>query len=131
MSDKEIVIPISKIKTKPDMEFENRFAKEVEFEINEIEDELNSAKNNLKVLKEGQIAVKFPKFIQLIATHEFEEIMDKHKNEDVIITSDLLVDLAGSSSLHEEVEDNRFTWIFLGIVLGLSVGAIIFLLLFK
>jgi hypothetical protein len=131
MSEKEIVIPISKIKTRPDLDFEKKFHKEVEFQVNEIEHDFEEARHNMKVLKEGQIAVKFPKFIQLIATHEFEEIIDKHKSEDVIISSDLLVDLAGSSTVNDEMPDNRFSFVFLGLILGLVIGAILFLFLIK
>lgn len=131
MSEKEIVIPISKIKTRSDLEFEKKFKNEVAFEINEIEHDFEEAKHNMKVLKEGQIAVKFPKFIQLIATHEFEEIIDKHKYEDVIISSDLLVDLAGSGAVNDEMPDNRFSFVFLGLILGLVIGAIFFLFLLK
>ncbi len=130
MSEKEIVIPISKVKTKHDLNFEKKYKKELDFEINEIVDEFEeNSVHNLKVSKEGQILVKFPKFVQLIATHEFEEIIEKHKNEDVIITSDLLVDLAGSTPMHEEPQDYRFSWMFLGLVLGVSVAAIVFLYL--
>jgi hypothetical protein len=130
MSEKEIVIPISKVKTKPDLAFEKKYKNELDFEINEIVDDFESeAAHTLKVSKEGQILVKFPKFVQLIATHEFEEIIEKHKNEDVIITSDLLVDLAGSTPMHEEPQDYRFSWMFLGLVLGVSVAAIVFLYL--
>jgi hypothetical protein len=128
MSEKEIVIPISKIRTKPDLELEQKFKNEVEFQINEIEDDA-SFRHNMQVLKEGQIAVKFPKFIQLIATHEFEEIMEKHNTEEVIISSDLLVDLAGSNAFYEDNSDNRFSFIFIGLILGLVIGAIVFLFL--
>jgi hypothetical protein len=131
MSEKEIVIPISKIRSKPDPVFEERLKKELDFQVNEIEEDFDSAKHNMHVLKEGQISVKFPKFIQLIATHDFEEVIEKHKNEEVIISSDLLVDLAGSSTFNDDAPDNRFSFIFLGVILGLTFGAIIFLLLLK
>jgi hypothetical protein len=132
MSEREIVIPISKIKSKHDSELEEKFKSEVDFQISQIEDDvLDDPKSNMKVSSDGQILVKFPKFIQLIATHEFEEIMEKHKHEDVIISSDLLVDLAGTTPVHDEPEDNRFSYMFLGLVLGLVVGAIVFLFFLK
>lgn len=127
--EKEIVIPISKIKTTPDLSIIEKGEDAVKFEINEIDSEHDNPKDNIKVLKEGQIAIKFPKFIQLIATHDFEEIMESYKTEDVIITSDLLVDLAGTQQHYEEPDASRLSWVFLGIVLGLVVGSIVFLLL--
>jgi hypothetical protein len=128
-NDKEIVIPISKIKTTPDLSLVERDESAVKFEINEMNPEHDDPKENIKVLKEGQIAIKFPKFIQLIATHDFEQIMDDHKSEDVIISSDLLVDLAATAQTYEEPDGSRLSWVFLGLVLGLVVGSIVFLLL--
>jgi hypothetical protein len=43
----------------------------------------------MQVIDGGRISIKFPKFIQLVATHDFDEIIDRHKYEDVVITSDL------------------------------------------
>jgi hypothetical protein len=128
-NEKEIVIPISKIKTTPDLSLVEKSENSVKFEINEIDESSDDPKDNIKVLKEGHIAIKFPKFIQLIATHDFEEIIETHKAEDVIISSDLLVDLAGTSHAYEEPDASKLSWVFLGIVLGLVVGSIVFLLL--
>lgn len=130
MSEKEIVIPISKVKSKPDLEFEKKYKRELEFEINELEDDLDAdPAHTLKVSKEGQILVKFPKFVQLIATHEFEDIIERHKNEDVVITSDLLVDLAGSAPIVDDSGDGRLSSLFIGLVMGVAVAAIVFLYL--
>ena len=66
-----------------------------------------------------KVKVKFEKFVNLIATHSYEEIFEKHIDEDVIISTDLLADLANA---HEEKGDRKVPVIFLlGILLGIVV----------
>lgn len=72
-----------------------------------------------------KVKVKFDKFVNLIASHAYEEIFDKHMNDDVIISTDLLTDLANA---HEEKNDGKKTPVVLlvGILLGF-VGAYLLL----
>lgn len=67
-----------------------------------------------------KVKVKFDKFVNLIATHAYQEIFDKHLDDDVIISTDLLTDLANA---HEEKEDGKKipTFFLIGIVLGVIV----------
>lgn len=63
-----------------------------------------------------KVKVKFDKFVNLIATHAYEEIIEKHLDEDVIISTNLLTDLANA---HEEKEDKKMPLVFIvGILLG-------------
>lgn len=67
-----------------------------------------------------KVKVKFDKFVNLVATHAYEDIFDKHMDEDVIISTDLLTDLANA---HEEKSDKKVSLIFVvGILLGLVVA---------
>lgn len=68
-----------------------------------------------------QIKVKFGKFVHLVATHNFEDVMKHHGTEDIIVSTNLLTDLANA---HEEQPDeNRklslilVSGIFIGIIL--------------
>lgn len=71
-----------------------------------------------------KVKVKFDKFVNLIATHAYEDIFEKHMDEDVIVSTDLLADLANA---HEEKENKKTPLIFvLGIVLGGVVAWILF-----
>ena len=64
----------------------------------------------------SKVKVKFDKFVNLIATHAYEDIFDKHIDEDIIISTDLLTDIANA---HEEKQDRKMPVIFLvGILLG-------------
>lgn len=68
-----------------------------------------------------KIKVKFEKFVQLVATHDFEGVLKKYADDDVIINSNLLTDLANA---HEEIEShpNRIPiWIISGIIIGVIV----------
>ena len=106
MADKEIVIPVSKLKDEMTSEqLLEEVKKEVGFDVNEIES------RGMRLTKDGKIAVRFPKFVQLIATHDFERIMIEYDREEVIITSDLLMDLANTPQ--EESTESRFSWLFM------------------
>ena len=66
------------------------------------------------------VKVKFTKFVQLVATHDFEDVMKEYGDDDIIVNSNLLTDLA---SAHEDTEesDNKKMPIMLlaGIVIGI------------
>lgn len=67
------------------------------------------------------VKVKFEKFVQLVASHDFEEVIKARGNEDVLVGSNLLTDLANA---HEERGDEtrKLPVMFLvGIILGIIV----------
>lgn len=72
-----------------------------------------------------KVKIKFDKFVNLIATHAYEDIFEKHLDEDVIVSTDLLADLANA---HEEKENKKTPLIF---VLGIVLGGIIAWILFR
>jgi len=134
---KEIVIPVSKIQTKKkvldlNQEIEaaaEQLTEEIEhnpWAIHEID---HTNDSQVKAMTDGRILVKFSKFVQLIATHDFSELVEQYDKEDIIISSDLLVDLAGSP--HDDIQESKFSWVFLGVVLGSISVAIIFMLFIK
>lgn len=68
-----------------------------------------------------KIKVKFEKFVQLVASHDFTEVMKRYSNEDIILSTNLLTDLANA---HEETEEapNRVPVYLLG---GALIGVVI------
>ncbi|MBT4917254.1 hypothetical protein HN709_00590 [Candidatus Peregrinibacteria bacterium] len=72
----------------------------------------------------NKVKVKFDKFVSLVATHAYEEIFEEHADEEIIISTDLLTDLANS---HEEGNDKKgpLTFMF-GILLGVAVMWILY-----
>jgi len=79
-----------------------------------------SDQENAAMKASDKIKVKFDKFVNLIATHAYQEIFDKHLDEDIIVSTDLLTDLANA---HEEKEDGKKipAYFLVGIVLGVIV----------
>ncbi len=67
----------------------------------------------------SKVKVKFDKFVNLVASHAYEEVFENHIDEDIIVSTDLLTDLANA---HEEKSDRKMPMIFLvGIVLGVGL----------
>ena len=79
--------------------------------VNEVEDAAMRPHDKVKL--------KFDKFVNLVASHAYEEIFEKHADEDVVISTGLLADLANA---HEEKPDRKVPMIFLvGIILGVGI----------
>ncbi len=78
-------------------------------------DELESAS-----LKPGdKVKVKFDKFVALVETHDCEEVFENHMDEDIIISTDLLADLANA---HEEKPDRKIPFLLVvAFLLGIGV----------
>ena len=49
-----------------------------------------------------EVKVNFAKFVQLVATHNFEKVLEQKKDEEIVVSSDLLTELA---TAHEEVTE--------------------------
>lgn len=72
-----------------------------------------------------KVKVKFAKFVQLVATHDFEEVMKNHANEDIILSTNLLTDLANA---HEEPQTqiNRMPiFVLAGAAIGIALTYIL------
>ena len=68
-----------------------------------------------------KVKIKFDKFVTLVATHTYEDILRKDAHEDVIISTNLLTDLANA---HDEggIGGKKLPLLFLvGLVLGVLV----------
>ena len=81
------------------------------------------APSNVAAEPKDLIKVKFEKFVQLVATKDFLSVLEKNRNEDVILSSNLLTELA---SAVEDKGERKSPVIFL---VGLAIGVIITYLL--
>ena len=72
----------------------------------------------------NKVRVKFDKFVNLIANHAYEDVIDRYRGEEVVISTDLLTDLANSV---EEGDGNKVPMKFLigGLVIGVVITWII------
>lgn len=74
-----------------------------------------------------KVKVKFEKFVQLVATHDFEGVMKAHAQEDIIVNTNLLTDLANA---HEEEphEGKKLPIIF---IVGIIIGVVLTYLMIR
>jgi hypothetical protein len=69
----------------------------------------------------NMVSVKFDKFIQLVATHTYEDILKKDAGEDVIVSTNLLTDLANAHEEGSNVSKKLPIVLIAGIVLGVII----------
>lgn len=70
-----------------------------------------------------KVKVSFDNFVKLVANHNYEAVIDKNKDEAVIVSSNLLADLANA---HEQEEERRIPAIFIiGVLLGIVITYIL------
>ena len=93
------------------------------FEVHHIDDD--SSFGSQQIVPGERIKVKFANFVNLVASHNFQKVIDKHQDEDVVISTDLLADLANA---HEDKEEKKLPVIF---AFGLIAGIILTYLLFR
>ncbi len=84
----------------------------------EQKDEASAAKDLIKV--------KFVKFVQLVASRDFMSVLEKNQDEDIIISSNLLTDLAGA--VDQKTGDKKIPIIF---IVGLAIGVVLTYFLFR
>lgn len=127
---KGIEIPISKIRTKSGEPVEQALKnenprKEMQAGADErVLDSLQSDDQDMRI-QGDKVFVKFAKFINLIVVHDLDDIIDKYKDEEIQISTDLLVDLAGA---YEDV-DPQLPWGYM--LMGIFVGGLVTLILLE
>ncbi|MBI5152240.1 hypothetical protein HZA39_01795 [Candidatus Peregrinibacteria bacterium] len=98
---------------------------ENEFEVQPLE-EKQAAAVSLEADAKDYVKVKFGNFVQLIANHDFRSVIERHLEEDIIMKTNLLTDLANA---HSEEQKKGSSWpiIFaVGIVLGIIAAYVLF-----
>jgi len=71
------------------------------------------------------IKVKFGKFVQLVNSHDFAEVVNSHAQEEIIMSTDLLTELAGS---HDRREERKIPLVFL---VGIAIGVVLTYIFFS
>lgn len=83
--------------------------------------QMHSAPPQMAPEPSDKIKVKFEKFVQLVAMHNFSEVMKKHAHEDIVLSANLLTDLANA---HEDVEE-KSTRVPLYLAIGALIGIVL------
>lgn len=68
------------------------------------------------------VKMKFSKFVQLMASHNFDEVMQAHADEDIVVSTNLLADIA---SCHEELKQDDSRKLPLMLLVGIIIGIVI------
>jgi hypothetical protein len=71
------------------------------------------------------IKVKFGKFVQLVNSHDFADVVNSHAQEEIIMSTDLLTELAGS---HDRREERKIPLVFL---VGIAIGVVLTYIFFS
>lgn len=103
---------------------------DTEFKVNHIddeEDEMDIVETAKAVSSDpeavSKVKVSFDNFVNLVANHNYEDVVKKNQSEEVIVSSNLLADLANA---HEQDEERRIPAIFIiGVVLGIVITYIL------
>lgn len=72
----------------------------------------------------GYVKITFGRFVALVANHSFEEVVERNENEDVIMSTNLLTDLANSRRFSPNTKGPLM--ILGGLLLGVLIGYFIF-----
>lgn len=75
----------------------------------------------------NKVKVRFEKFVQLVATHDFTSLMKRYAEEDIILSTNLLTDLANAHE-EEEVKTSKIPIFF---VVGILIGVLITYLIIR
>ena len=76
-------------------------------------------------LPKETVKVKFGKFVQLVGSRDFKEVVEANQSEDIVISSNLLTELAGAVDSHGE---KKIPLVFL---VGIAIGVILTYILFS
>lgn len=74
-----------------------------------------------------KVKVHFEKFVELIAKHDFEKVMQKYGKEDIVLSTNLLTELANAYP-EEEVRNTRMPVV---LIVGIIIGVILTYLIIR
>ena len=67
----------------------------------------------------NRVAITFGRFVKLVANHSFLDVVERNSKEEVVISTNLLTDLANA---HDRGTERKLPVVFLvGIVIGVAV----------
>jgi hypothetical protein len=91
--------------------------------VDDIDLELPSARASVGSDAGQMVRIQFAKFVQLVANHSYIDIVDKNAEQDVIVSGNLLTDLANA---HDRARERRMPLMFVaGLVIGIILTYII------
>ncbi len=99
------------------------FAEKLEKAVIKVAPQEQAEMANVASKPKDLIKVKFEKFVTLVASKDFLSVLERNKDEDIVLSSNLLTELASAT---EEKQEKKSPVIFL---VGLALGVIVTYLL--
>ncbi len=78
-----------------------------------------------EVMPKDTVRVKFVKFVNLVSSRDFREVITANADEEIIMSSNLLTELAGSQ---DRVEERKIPLVFL---VGIAIGVVLTYIFFS
>lgn len=116
------VLPVRSVPEQQDFQNEVKdIEEEVEEALAEMDDDVkfDSKPSVDDVEPRDFVRVKFAKFVQLVSTRDCADVVNANLDEDVVMSSNLLTELAGT---HDEREEKKIPLVFL---VGLAIGVVL------
>ena len=138
MADKSIKIPVNKVKTTSVQAGEELVDKlhKAGFEVTNVKADTDC--KEIESLQKGLMKVNFSKFVKLVSSWKYEDLLKNYSHKDIIIDSDLLIDLASykiedvdDDLEDEEQEGDGYSGIFTGVLIGVMISLILFLIFIR
>ena len=120
MSEKPIKVPIQKVDFQEKSDFHVEHASKLSSDTHPV----------LQVDHNGHMEITLAKLVQFLLRYDQEELLNLYGKQIVKIAPEFLVELAAFES-DSESDEHKVSWILSGLVLGMFVGLIIFLIFLK
>lgn len=88
-------------------------------DVDDIERSVPMREDSADVEPRDFVKVKFTKFVQLVTSRDCGDVVEANPNEEVVMSSNLLTELAGA---HDEREEKKIPLVFL---VGLAIGVVL------
>lgn len=94
----------------------------IEFERRALEEEKPSHPSGVNA--SGYVKITFDRFVTLVANHSFLDVVERNKDEEVILSTNLLTDLANAKRFSPATKTP--VMILGGVVVGILLGYLVF-----
>lgn len=78
-----------------------------------------------EVIPKDTVRVKFVKFVNLVTSRDFKDVVLQNSNEEIVMSSNLLTELAGAQ---DRVEERKMPLVFL---VGIAIGVVLTYIFFS
>ncbi len=78
-----------------------------------------------EVIPKDTVRVRFAKFVNLVSSRDFKDVVEQNANEEIVMSSNLLTELAGAQ---DRIEERKMPLVFL---VGIAIGVVLTYIFFS